>query len=238
MYWARTYIPCQSSTYFKSIQGVLNADRHMVFLGWTRQSKSAVRCIVDYTTGTLLKHDWFGPGNVCSISETDPYIPNLMITGHNNDFALRIWTVDTCECLYVLWGHTVSPWGFAFVDDADDRDLVTREWRSPCTVSLLSCADRDEQDNDDQQAGEPPTGSTQAIVWQLDAFAHSWVKGEINPIDPQTHTDGSQLTNVKVAQFEIPHFESNEYTTSFYVLHPMLYMLSNYGTLSVYLLES
>ncbi|KAL2920165.1 hypothetical protein HK105_200231 [Polyrhizophydium stewartii] len=208
------------------------SPRDLMLLGW-HASGCAVRLLVDVERGRLGSIVPFGE-DVCSISEADPYEPNLVVTGHD-DSSIRLWRLDTCEPLRVLRGHSAPVWGFAFVDDADDHAPVTGAWQPPASLTLLSVADRIDGSSASQvimwciddvadELRRSAPGAASRIVAESDASRDMFPSAAA-----ASHRDTSGIT----AQLNLP-FDPEDLFSTFYVLHPLLYTVSLRATFSVF----
>ncbi|KAI8926464.1 hypothetical protein BC831DRAFT_456266 [Entophlyctis helioformis] len=230
--------------------------RDMVLLGWTSADARGVRAMVDTSVNPArLVHVRLFGDHVTSISEGDPYDCNMIVTGHDDEACtVRVWRLDTTDLLTVLSGHSTPVWGFAFLDDADDRDEAGM-WVPPASLALLSVSDQPPAVPDDAPLETPaPAVQAQVVVWRLDDLAlgthldaRVWRSRSLSspvstrPSRPANPPHASPTAPPRdpriVSQVHIP-VPTGDLFSSFYVLHPLLYTISVHGTFAVYSLAT
>ncbi|KAI8907145.1 hypothetical protein EDD86DRAFT_219265 [Gorgonomyces haynaldii] len=132
--WHKIYeIPLQPQL---TIQRIFSRSSGLVMLGWDKERQGIVMHL-DHS-GTIVKCITFGEKITC-FGESHPYIPDCCVTGHENKIVC-IWTLDG-QLKHTLVGHRKNIWGFAFMDDPDDRDSDTLHWKEPHRLMLISVAD-------------------------------------------------------------------------------------------------
>ncbi|KAJ3176468.1 Trafficking protein particle complex subunit 2-like protein, partial [Irineochytrium annulatum] len=162
------------------------------------------------------------------ISECDPYAPNLLMTGHSRPRSgITIWDHVKGSALMsfhdpsesVLGAPVHSIWGAAFVDEADGWE--DQEWQRPQALMLASCGNHPE--------------SYKFVVWNLE--------GALRLVGPQavgTVMDEGTCPKLSMklieTTFTVARYDDSP--TSFYVVIPLLYVLTSSGTLRVHNLDT
>ena len=208
----RFAIPCRQNL---TITRVFTMDSHLILLGWTNKLEGAL-IRYDLRSDMFIDRKIFGEG-VEWIGEGKPYCNQIILTGHR-DHTIQVWEYTTCECVAILRGHSASIWGFAFSDDAADRD-EKQNWVPPSSLVIFSAA-------------EPPETSnmkyTECISWCLDDIPRNLARN-----NSLVDRDADRMIHRLVL-----NKEDMSLITSFYVLHPLLYTMSPFGDFCVTNMES
>ncbi|KNC96347.1 uncharacterized protein SPPG_08248 [Spizellomyces punctatus DAOM BR117] len=204
-----------------SVEGVMQGQRvlpyplakepgRMLVLGWKvgeERLTMGVGVLFDVVRREVIRRVSYGQDVLC-IAEGDPYIPCVVLTGHR-DNRICIWDLETGALKGTLLGHNCPVWGFAFMDEPDDRD-EKGAWRRPQALTLVSVGDTG-SDSD----------TAEVIVWDIDrVLSHP----NLNPPILTRHT--IKLTT------------PSDVISSFYVIHPIMYTLSYFGRFGVHDLQT